>query len=205
MRPMRLFISGAILSLFGALLLGCGKKQANQPDTTTFTRADSLTEHYLSLQDSMLRAWNIMIHDDNQKIKDMHNLLHELMVSNPSQRETVASFEERLHQLPRMRYTQKSLANTDVVEEYDFASNSIITELITLAESQTEFAYNTTIQKLVDEIRAADQRVNNYRTDYDSVVILYNRFISKNRSELKDIVQSNTLETKPMFQMVSED
>jgi len=202
---MRLFISGAILSLFGALLLGCGKKQANQPDTTTFTRADSLTEHYLSLQDSMLRAWNIMIHDDNQKIKDMHNLLHELMVSNPSQRETVASFEERLHQLPRMRYTQKSLANTDVVEEYDFASNSIITELITLAESQTEFAYNTTIQKLVDEIRAADQRVNNYRTDYDSVVILYNRFISKNRSELKDIVQSNTLETKPMFQMVSED
>lgn len=202
---MRLFISGAILSLCGALLLGCGKKQANQPDTTMFTRADSLTEHYLSLQDSMLRAWNIMIHDDNQKIKDMHNLLHELMVSNPTQRETLASYEERLNQLTRMRYTQKSLANTDVVEEYDFASNSIITELITLAESQTEFAYNTTIQKLVDEIRAADQRVNNYRTDYDSVVILYNRFISKNRSELNDIVQSNTLETKPMFQMISDD
>jgi len=184
--------------------MGCGEKPRTQPDTTTFTHADSLTEHYLSLQDSMLRAWNIMIHDDNQKIKSMHNLLHELMVSNPEQRETLATYEERLNQLTRMRYTQKSLANNDVVEEYDFASNSIISELISLAESQTEFAYNTTIQKLVDEIRSADQRVNNYRTDYDSIVIMYNRFIDKNRNELKEIVQSSTLETKPMFQMVSD-
>jgi len=184
--------------------MGCGEKPRSQPDTTTFTRADSLTEHYLALQDSMLRAWNIMIHDDNQKIKAMHNLLHELMVSNPDQRETLATYEERLNQLTRMRYTQKSLANNDVVEEYDFASNSIISELISLAESQTEFAYNTTIQKLVDEIRSADQRVNNYRTDYDSIVIVYNRFVNKNRNELKDIVQSSTLETKPMFQMVAE-
>lgn len=202
---MRPFISGVIISFCGALLLGCGEKQPRQPDATTFTKADSLTEHYLALQDSMLRSWNIMIHDDNQKIKAMHNLLHELMVSNPEQRETLATYEERLNQLARMRYTQKSLANNDVVEEYDFASNSIISELISLAEAQTEFAYNTTIQKLVDEIRSADQRVNNYRTDYDSIVIVYNRFIDKNRNELKEIVQSSTLETKPMFQMVAED
>ncbi len=118
----------------------------------------------------------------------MHNLLHEANpVSNPDQRETLATYEEHFStSSPACTFPKSPSRITTLVEEYDFASpNSIISELISLAESQTEFAYNTTIQKLVDEIRSADQRVNNYRTDYDSIVIVYNRFIDKNRERAK--------------------
>ena len=89
--------------------------------------------------------------------------------------------------------------NTDVVEEYDFASNSLVTELVTMAESLSSFSYNTTIQKLVEQIRSSDLRVDNYRADYDSVAVSYNRFLEQNADYLKDITDNDTTEKKPLF------
>lgn len=153
----------------------------------------------------MLQTWNVMVNDDNMKIKAMHNLLHELMVSGPGDKENLVKMEQRLEQLMRLRYTQKTMANADVVEEYDFASNSLISEIISIAESRAEFTYNTTLQKLVDEIRASDQRVNNYRNEYDSMAMNYNKFLVKNKLYLKDIDQNGSFDKKPLFQMASDE
>jgi molybdopterin converting factor small subunit len=203
---MRTLLSGMVITSCAFVFWNCGNKEVTQEQTTTtFTRLDSLTDAYLGLQDSMLQAWNIMIHDDNQKIKAMHNLIHELMISSPEKSEELAIYEQRLDQLMRLRYTQKTMANADVVEEYDFASNSLISELLALAESQTEFNYNTTLQKLAEEINQADQRVNNYREEYDLIVASYNRFIEKNQKDIKDIDAHMSMEKRPMFQMVSEE
>jgi hypothetical protein len=199
---MRKVFSGIVISCFGLALFNCGKKPT-ATEETTFTKQDSVTDTYLAYQDSMLQAWNIMIHDDNQKLKKMHNLLHELMVSNPDQQEEFSRFEERLEQLRQLRYTQKSMANADVVEEYDFASSSLVSELLSITESQPEFAYNSTLQALAEEIQLADQRVNNYRNDYDMIVMSYNRFLEKNQHYLKALDQTDP-EKKPLFQMVSE-
>ncbi|HYG20139.1 MAG TPA: LemA family protein [Ohtaekwangia sp.] len=199
---MRKVFSCIVISCFGLALVNCSNKPATNEETT-FTKQDSLTDTYLAYQDSMLQAWNIMIHDDNQKIKKMHSLLHELMVSNPDQQEEFSKFEERLEQLRQLRYTQKSMANADVVEEYDFASSSLVSELLSLTESQPEFAYNSTLQALAEEIQLADQRVNNYRNDYDLIVMSYNRFLEKNENYLKALDQTDP-QKKPLFQMVSE-
>lgn len=134
----------------------------------------------------------------------MYNLLHELAVSNPEKRDELASFEERLDQLKTVRYDQKSISNTDIVAEYDFASNALVSELISMAELQSEFAYNTTLQKLVETIRSADQRVNNYRAEYDHIAARYNRFIEKNQSLLKEFNEDSFLEKKPLFQVATE-
>ncbi|MEX2232693.1 MAG: hypothetical protein WD824_11060 [Cyclobacteriaceae bacterium] len=182
-------------------LTNCEKKAAVQ---SGFTKADSLTETYLALQDSMLQAWNTMMHDDNRKIKAMQHLLHELNVSSPEKRDELKTYEERLSDLIALRYDQHSMSNTEIVTEYDFASNSLITELISLAESQKEFAYNTTIQKLADSIRAADQRVNNYRAEYDLVASRFNKFIDRNKGMLKEIDEDSFLEKKPLFHMAAE-
>jgi len=146
-----------------------------------------------------------MIHDDNEKIKAMHNLIHELMVSNPGKREELAAYEERLGQLERLRYTPKTMANNDVVEEYDFASNTLVAEIVALAESQAEFAYNSTLQKLTDKIREADQRMASYREDYDAIVVTYNAFLEKNKNYLHEIDENSSFEKRPMFQMVADE
>lgn len=170
----------------------------------SFTRADSLTETYLALQDTMLQVWNTMIYDDNRKIEAMHDLLHELTESRPEKRDDLKDYERRLDELPAMRYDQRSLADAELVTEYDFVSNSLVSELISEAESHQQFAYNTTLQKLVDSIRSADQRVMNYRAEYDEIALRFNRFVERNQSMLRELEPDSLLEKKPLFQMAAE-
>lgn len=182
-------------------MLNCTSKPQS-PEHTAFTKQDSVTDTYLAYQDSILWAWNVMINDDNQKIKAMHHLLHELKVTNPDGKEAFQQFEERLELLNTLRYDQKSIANAEVVEEYDVASTSLVSELLAFAEGQNEFAYNTTLQNLAEEIKMADERVGNYRADYDAIVTGYNRFLERNKNYLTEL--TDTPEKKPLFQMVSE-
>lgn len=161
-------------------------------------------DSYLWLQDSIHDVWNVMINDDNKKIAAMRHLLHELEVSNAAEPEVIKSYEQRLDQLVAQRYNQKSMANADIIEEYDFASNLVVTELVSLAESRAEFTYNTTLQKLVDDILAADQRVNNYREQYDMIAEEFNSFLEKNKVHLKEIEEGAALDKRPLFQMASD-
>ncbi len=189
--------------LAGCLLAFCSCEKKTVTEAR-FSKADSLTEIFLSLQDSMLASWNAMINDDNTKVKAMRHLLHELSVSNPEKRDELRVLEGRVDGLVSLRYDQQTMSDSEIVSEYDFASNSLVSELVSLAESQQEFAYNNTLQKLVDNIRAADQRVNNYREDYDGIALRFNNFIEENHSLLKDTDEKSFLEKKPLFQMASE-
>lgn len=189
--------------LFCGLLwfTGCDPK----PDNTAsaFTKADSLADVYLRLQDTLHLQWNIMIHDDNEKIKAMNHLLHELAVTGPTQGDLYKSYRERLNQLSRIRFTQKSMINPDVVAEYDMASKALILELIGAAESKREYAYNITLQKLADNILLADQRMVRYRAEYDSLARVYNRFVNEYKHDLTEA--SVSLEPKPFFQISSSE
>ncbi len=172
---------------------------------TSFTKIDSLTETYLGLQDSALQAWNVMINDDNQKIKSMHSLLHELMVADKADHEVLVSLEQRLVQLETLRYNQRTMANADMVEEYDFATSSLISEIITLAEAQPTFEQNIVLKKLTEDITIADQRVNTYRHEYDYIILRYNEFLLKNKLHLQAIDSSLIPKPKPLFQMSDDE
>jgi hypothetical protein len=146
----------------------------------------------------------MMINDDNQKISSMHNLLHELIISHPEDLEKYAPLEERLEQLTRMRFTQKSMANTDVIEEYDFATASLVSELLAEATSKREFAYNPTLQRLVETIHIADERTSNYRFEYDSIVAAYNDFVEQNKAFLLENDPTISIDKKPVFEVAYE-
>jgi hypothetical protein len=193
------FVMGGIIL---CTLIRCNPK--TEVKQTALTPADSLTEMYLLLQDSLHNTWNMMLNDDNQKIKAMKALLHELKIGTPYSPEKIESYNSRIDQLVRIRYTLKTMRNVDVVEEYDFASASLVTELITMAESISSFAYNTTVQQLVEDIRAADMRVENYRADYDSVALTYNRFLEQHAPTLKETADINTPTKKALFSLTGE-
>lgn len=176
----------------------CGNK-SEISEETGFTHSDSLTEVFLMLQDSLHDTRSMMLSDDNDKIKAMKGLIHEMRIGTQYSPEKLEVFEQRIDQLVKIRYTLKTMHNTDVVEEYDFASNSLVTELVAMAESLSSFSYNTTIQKLVEQIRSSDLRVDNYRADYDSVAVAYNRFLEQNATYLKDITDNDTTQKKPLF------
>jgi hypothetical protein len=188
---------------FCLLFVSCGKKDSADP--TTYTATDSLTEIYLTLQDSLLITWNTMINDDNQKIKTMKHLLHELEITSDITPDEAHSLTKRIDQLHQIRYTPKTMWNNDVISEYDFASESLVNELLTKAESINSFSYNTTLQALVDNIRAADLRVENYRMEYDALAVRFNQFIEDNKDQLMEVANQESISKRPLFQLASEE
>lgn len=194
-------IGGTVVVLIS--ILSCREKQA-VVEQVHFTREDSLTDRYLILQDSLLHAWNLMINDDNHKLKVMHHLLHELSVGKQIQESKIAVLNHRLEQLQRIRFTQKTMANPDVVEEYDFASTSLVNELVILTQTAPNYEQNSLLQSLSATIRAADEETLVLRKNYDLVAAEYNDFLTTNRQVLRAIDANCSLELRPLFDNTTE-
>lgn len=169
-----------------------------------YTQIDSLTDTYLNLQDSLLITWNVMVKDENEKLKSMHELLQNMSAVG-FYKSQIEPLEQRLEQVENIRFNQKTMSNPHVVEEYDFASNSLISEIISLAESNPTLVQKKELQSLLDYIKLADQRVEYYRSDYDSIALKFNRFIEKYETKLKEIDQKAVNDKRPLFQMASDN
>lgn len=193
-----------VLSLCLGCIISCSPPKSKRQEQSAFTKVDSLTETYLSIQDSLLHAWNVMAWDEKEKIKAMHGILHMMQQNDDFDDQQLIALEQRLEQLNRIRFTQKSLANSYVIEEYDFASNSLVSEIVSLAEASLELIKNGKVQKLVDQVKLADQRVNDYRDDYDRIAMRYNMFLERNEKYLKEIDTDHNREKRALFQMASE-
>jgi hypothetical protein len=187
-----------------AALASCNNK-TTVPETSNYTKIDSLTETYLNLQDSLLITWNMMVKDENEKLRSMHELLHSMSISNLFDKSQLIALEQRLEQVELIRFNQKTMSNQHVVEEYDFASNSLITEILSLAETNSAFTQKKELQSLIDYIKVADQRVNFYRSEYDFIAQKFNLFVEKNKDQMIEFDQDSTNEKRPLFQMASDN
>ncbi len=174
-------------------------------ERNNYTHIDSLTDTYLNLQDSLLIAWNVMAKDENEKLRSIHEVLQAMSSSDLFNKNLVASLEQRLEQVKRIRFNQKTIANPHVVEEYDFASNSLISEIVSLAESNLTFIQKKELQSLIDAIKEADQRVNYFRSDYDFIAQKFNLFLDNHQNHLKEIDQNAINGKRPLFQMASDN
>jgi hypothetical protein len=185
--------------LLGTLaLLSCGR-QATTSEKTTFTQLDSLTETYLTLQDTLHQSWNLLVKDEHEKLMAMEEVLHHLLMLPLSDPCLITSLQSRLTQFKQLHITAKTLSNPYVIEEHDFAAQSLTSELLSLSESNPAFLTNENLASLIDRIKIADQRTVLYRSDYDSIAQQFNTFLEKNKQLLKEIEKSGSLEKRPMF------
>ena len=183
--------------------VGCTKRTTVH-EGKPYTQIDSLTATYLNLQDSLLITWNMMVKDENEKLRAMHELLQN-MTTTGFDKSQVELLEQRLEQVERIRFNQKTMTNPHVVEEYDFASNSLISEIVSLAESNPASIQTKELQSLLDYIKVADQRVNYFRSDYDYIAHKFNLFLDKYDSKLKEIDKNASNNKRPLFQMASDN
>lgn len=189
------------LLVVSIVTIRCSRQQ--QENGSSYTHEDFLTESYLVYHDSIVHAWNMMISDDNEKLTSLHLLITELQTLDESKDQAVLKkFDSRLRQLRHIRYTQKSMANADVIEEYDFASTALVREVLSTAEMSEGFAENVRLQSLVEHIRLAEERIENYRADYDDLINHYNKFLEENRADLVQLSR-DSIKKKAQFQLVS--
>lgn len=102
-----------------------------------------------------------------------------------------------------MRFDETTMSDPEVVADYDFASNSLVSELIAQAETENDFGYDKKLQRLVDTIRQADERVVTLREEYDDIASRFNKLIERKLAFLHHI-DSQKLQKGPLFQMAVE-
>ncbi|GIV36079.1 MAG: hypothetical protein KatS3mg032_0458 [Cyclobacteriaceae bacterium] len=195
--------TGIILLCAGtSLVLLCCRKQQEQ--VTHFTRADSVTHQYLEFKDSLMDTWNLLLHEDNSRIAAVKRVIQELQASEATDRDFLNALMGRADQLLRIRFTPKTLSNTDVIEEYDFAATSVITEAIAASERLPDFASRQQLQEQINQIRRHDSLLQAYRLKYDRIATRYNAFLDLNKEILKEIDKTATDDKRPLFHLAEE-
>lgn len=192
------------VALSAGLFLGASCSGSREESTqTTFTSADSLTDRLLQLQDSALFAWNVMVSDDTRKFRTIHDLLHRLMSKGYHDQEALIALEQRLNAVSSFSLTQESIDDPTLIEEYDFATSALVTELTTLAKSHESFDDDPYLREKVQEIILIDQQVEANRRRYDAIVQEYNQFLEKHHDAVKNLELGMPLKEKPLFEIAS--
>jgi len=167
-------------------ILGCRPEQ-QRPVTTAFTRIDSLTDLYLSMQDTLLHSWHVLLKNENEKLKSIDQMLDILQQSAAIDQSSIQQLRGRLEQLRQTKLNEATLSQPTLLEEYDFASNALITELMALVEQSPELQSNERLTELADFVAASDQQVLALRRHYDSIVGEFNQFLDEYQADLSEI------------------
>jgi hypothetical protein len=181
------------LSLIGAaavaaIACACSTSNSIHEHTSSFSKADSLTDAYLVLSDSVLQSWNRIVSTEMDKARTLEEIINDLDAASLLTDELRESFQVRMEQLERIRFTQESIKDPQAVEDYDIAFKSIVDDLARLTKDDPGQMFGS-----LEEI----SEIN--RTSYDSLANAFNTFVQKNKAMLKDVDTNNELEVKPLF------
>jgi hypothetical protein len=174
-----------LLLMLVAVIITCRPKQ-HRPVTTAFTRIDSLTDVFLSLQDTLLHSWHLLLKNETEKLTNIDLMLDILQQSTDVDQSAVLQLRGRLVQLRQTKLSETTLSQPTLLEEYDFASNALITELQALVEQSPALRGNTQLSTLADLVAEADQRVFLLRQQHDTLVVKFNQFLDKYQSDLSE-------------------
>lgn len=186
------------LSLIGVAALAafaCACSTSNsihEHSSTHFSKADSLTDAYLVLSDSLLQSWNRIVGNELDKSRALQEIIDDLENSSMLTTELRESLQVRMDQLEKIRFTQESIRDPQSVEDYDVAFQSIVDDLANVSKANAEAMFKY----------LQDNSVTN-RVSYDSLAKSFNDFVEKNKSMLKEINSNNELEMKPLFTKVN--
>jgi hypothetical protein len=184
------------LSLIGlavTALFACACSTSNSiHEHTRFSKADSLTDAYLVLSDSVLQSWNRIVVNEMDKSKTLQELIEDLDHAHLLTDELRESFEVRMDQLEKIRFTQETIEDQQIVQDYDVALQSIIDDISKIAKSPGSPDANAMFKYLQQ-----NSFVN--RLSYDSLARSFNEFVQKNKTALKDIETEKELDEKPLF------
>jgi hypothetical protein len=181
--------NASLIGLAVMVAIACACSTSNSiHEHTTFSKADSLTDAYLVLGDSVLQSWNRVVGNEIEKSRQLQEIINDLDNASLLTDELRESFQVRMEQLDKIRFTQESIEDPQAVEDYDLAFQSIVDDISRLTKDDAKGMFNYLQKSSVAR-----------RLSYDSLARSFNEFLQQNRSTLKDLNANNELTAKPLF------
>ncbi|RSK48907.1 hypothetical protein [Hymenobacter rigui] len=150
------------------------------------------------LQDSVDARWSEMVASDDAKLHDTRQLLRELTTQPGTNRQQLAQLQYANDRLPRRRYTQQTMAESERIDAYDSAQDSLLRAVYALLPTTQEPP--APIKTLTDQIQTADGDLVSFRVRYDQAAMRFNNYLQVHAAELQELGGKYTkLQPLPLF------
>jgi len=184
-----------LLCLF--LIISC-KKASDQKELTEAVM-NSLQLEFASLKDSVAHCWKKMMVDDDEKLFNLKRLLEEVSYTNDFDQVRFDSLKQMHKELVALRYDHQTMADSDLIDEYDAKTSILIREVSDFARSHPKFENYTLMEQLIIEMNEADNRVLLHRIRYDDFCRQYNQLIETKGQSLDQFASTKDLKKRALF------
>ena len=188
------------IGILSVLIYSCdgGKNTSKSSDWR-----DSLLNTYLALEDSIQKEWSIMIADDDDKHVLMKRLLLEVSYTNNYDKVRFRDLNDQVDQLKAMRYDQKSMSNSALIDSYDSATFDLSDQIFVFARNHPRYDDFPLMSELIDDINGKNNYILMHRIHYDNRVKELNSFKEKNQKKLMATDPEIETEHMPLFELPS--
>jgi hypothetical protein len=187
------------LGLLAVYLTSCESKKSSVEGEGV----DSLMIKYQTLIDSVDANWNIMIADDDDKHVLMKRLLLEVSYTNNYDKVRFQELTSLVDKLQTMRYDQRSMSDSDLIDLYDSATWDLTDQIIRFAREHPRYTDYPLMEELIDDINAMNNYVLMHRIHYDAWVKELNAFKERNAEKLINEDPSIEKNAMPIFELSS--
>lgn len=175
----------AALLLLAACAASC-KRDGTKSASFNPASAAAVKAQFDILQDSVNVKWRNMTESDDQKIGVTRLLLRELKGQPGANAAQLQALDRANTRLKTRRYTQQTMASSDLIDQYDSAQDSLLQAVYPVAapngQAPTENARN-----FVEGIQQLDAGVVGFRVQYDNAVHQYNDYLKLHQEQLQSL------------------
>ncbi|HEX8548441.1 MAG TPA: LemA family protein [Cytophagaceae bacterium] len=135
------------------------------------------------LTDSLNGSWKTMIASDDDKIAAVKRLLEEISYTKKYDVLSLDSLKSLQEKLPSKRYTQENVIESQKIDAYDLATDSLLKRTFRLVNSTPDIENHPLAKTLAEDIIEADNKVVVFRARYDRWAKEYNTYIEKHEKQ----------------------
>ena len=138
------------------------------------------------LRDSVDAKWKAMTATDDQKIGTTLILLRELQAQPGADAPQLQALLRANERLKVRRYDQLNMAESDRIDSYDNAQDSLLRAIYPVAAPNNQ-APTQNIRNYVEGVQELDNLVVPYRVQYDDAAMRYNNYLRLHAAELQQL------------------
>jgi hypothetical protein len=193
----------SILILLSVLFFS-GCKQTKDSNKISNAKIDSTIQKLRVVEDSITQSWNFMSKNEEEMFFNINRLLQEIEYIPGYDKVVVDSLKKAAQKAKDTRYTQVTMANSSLIDQYDELTNNVVSNVLRFANEVRGIEKHQVAVQLMDEIPQQFQKIYLNRVHYDFHIKDYNNILNKNKKKLekRDPVFREA-KPKPMFQLGS--
>ena len=153
------------------------------------------------LRDSVDARWTQMLASDDAKISATRQVLRELANQPGVDRAQLQQLTRANDRLKKLRHSQESMANSEQIDAYDAAQDSLLHVLYPLAQPSGGQP-SELVRNLTEGIQASDSEVVGYRLRYDQAAKQFNNYLKVHQEQFTKLGgKYSKLQPLPLFEL----